>query len=145
VEWNITAGEDGRPPVGRLLELSGLDRETERWKRGAAREVGSRGGLLSGGQRQRLGLARFLSIDFGIWLLDDPFSFLDGATEAALLEELWKIAEDRTILLASRSKTAAALADRIIVLHQGRIVEEGTHQSLLEGRGLYCAIMELGK
>lgn len=144
MEWNITAGREGRRPIGRLLELAGLERDTERHADGVAREVGVRGGLLSGGQRQRLGLARFLSFDFRVWLLDDPFSHLDSATEAALMERLWKLAGDGTILLSSPSRAAALLADRVLVLHGGRIVEEGTHRSLLENRGLYSALMELG-
>lgn len=97
--------------------------------------VGERGVTLSGGQRQRLAIARALVAKPKILLLDDPASNLDAETEKRLVEDLKEILEGRTALIVTQRPSLLALADRIIVVVDGRVVEEGTLEELLARKG----------
>lgn len=93
--------------------------------------VGERGLTLSGGQRQRLGLARALMTDPRVLVLDDATSAIDTVTEAAIHDTLRSVTEGRTTLLIAHRRSTLALADRIAVLDQGRVVDIGTEEELL--------------
>src|SRR5205085_9647446 len=93
--------------------------------------VGERGVQLSGGQRQRVALARALSREPPVLVLDDPLSAVDAKTEAAILEAIDRQAEDRTLLLITHRVAAARRCDRIMVLDEGRVIEEGSHEELV--------------
>lgn len=102
--------------------------------------VGERGVKLSGGQRQRIAIARVMLKDAPILLLDEATSALDSEVEAAIQESLDKMMENKTVIaIAHRLSTIAAM-DRLIVLDQGQIVEQGTHTELLEKNGLYAKL-----
>jgi ATP-binding cassette, subfamily B, multidrug efflux pump len=102
--------------------------------------VGERGVKLSGGQRQRIAIARVMLKDAPILLLDEATSALDSEVEAAIQASLYALMEGKTVVaIAHRLSTIAAM-DRLIVLDQGRIVEEGDHRSLLARGGLYARL-----
>jgi ATP-binding cassette subfamily B multidrug efflux pump len=102
--------------------------------------VGERGVKLSGGQRQRITLARVILKDAPVLVLDEATSALDSEVEAAIQDTLYGMMEGKTVIaIAHRLSTIAAM-DRIVVLDDGRVVEEGTHDALLERRGLYARL-----
>jgi ATP-binding cassette subfamily B multidrug efflux pump len=102
--------------------------------------VGERGVKLSGGQRQRIAIARVMLKDAPILLLDEATSALDSEVEQAIQASLYKLMEGKTVVaIAHRLSTIAAM-DRLIVLDQGKIIEDGDHQSLLKAGGLYATL-----
>ncbi|GLS32103.1 ATP-binding cassette, subfamily B [Mesorhizobium albiziae] len=117
-----------------------VDVEDPRGRRGYEAQVGERGVKLSGGQRQRVAIARMMLKDAPILILDEATSALDSEVEAAIQENLYQLMEGKTVIaIAHRLSTIAAL-DRLIVIDQGRIVEEGTHEALIARNGLYAQL-----
>ncbi len=98
--------------------------------------VGERGITLSGGQRQRTALGRALLVNSPLIVLDDALASVDNETAAAILASIRK-KTNRTILMISHQLSAAAACDRILVLNEGKLVQEGTHQHLIQREGLY--------
>jgi ATP-binding cassette subfamily B protein len=106
--------------------------------------VGERGLTLSGGQRQRLAIARALVADPRILILDDATSSVDATTEAAIKEGLREAMAGRTTFIIAHRLSTVSLADEIVVMDGGRIVDRGTHEELLAGCGFYREIAEHG-
>ncbi len=105
--------------------------------------IGEQGVKLSGGERQRISIARALLKDAPILILDEATSSLDTESEIEVQDALEKLMKGRTTLVIAHRLSTIRNADRIIVLVNGRIVEEGTHESLLEKRGEYCKLHNL--
>lgn len=104
--------------------------------------VGERGITLSGGQKQRVSIARAVVREPKILILDDALSAVDTKTENTILNSMKKIMQGRTSIIISHRVSSAKLANKIIVLNEGTIVEEGTHESLLEKDGTYRELYE---
>jgi ATP-binding cassette subfamily B multidrug efflux pump len=100
--------------------------------------VGERGVKLSGGQRQRIALARVILKDAPILLLDEATSALDSEVEAAILQTLYGMMRGKTVIAIAHRLSTIAQMDRIIVMDQGRIIEDGTHDDLLAANGKYA-------
>ena len=144
---NIAFGLDevDRERVEWAARLAGIHEEILAFPTGYETVLGERGITLSGGQRQRVALARALAKRPKILILDDALSAVDAETEARILQGLKTVLGKQTTLLISHRTAALRHADWIIVLDGGRIVEEGTHESLLQAGGLYAEMDRLQK
>ncbi len=106
-------------------------------------EVGERGVMLSGGQKQRIAIARAILRDAPVLLLDEATSALDAESEQAVQQAVETLSEGRTTLIVAHRLATVKKADRIVVFEQGRIVAEGTHDSLVSENGLYARLARL--
>jgi ATP-binding cassette subfamily B protein len=102
--------------------------------------VGERGVKLSGGQRQRVAIARAILKDAPILILDEATSALDSESEVLIQQALWELMKGRTAIVIAHRLSTIQKMDRIIVLDDGKIVEEGTHKQLLAKKGLYAKL-----
>ena len=114
--------------------------EDAKGRRGYDAHVGERGVKLSGGQRQRIAIARVLLKDAPILILDEATSALDSEVEAAIQEQLYNLMEGKTVIAIAHRLSTIAEMDRLIVMDEGRIIEQGTHAALLEKGGLYAKL-----
>jgi len=142
IRENIACGKEGATDteIVAAAALAHLDRDIASFPDGYDTQVGERGVTLSGGQKQRAAIARALLADPPILILDDPLSAVDAATEQAILSELASYYGSRTVIIVSHRLSAVAECDRIVVLEEGRIVEQGSPADLLAAGGRYSAL-----
>ena len=145
VTENIRYGalEASDADVARAAKAGQADGFIRAMAQGYATRLGERGVTLSGGQRQRIALARALLRDAPILLLDEATSALDAESELAVQEALARLTQGRTTLVIAHRLATVQRATRILVLDQGRIVEEGRHAELVRKGGLYSRLAEL--
>jgi ATP-binding cassette, subfamily B, multidrug efflux pump len=134
--------DDAARAIERVARAAAVFDELARLPDGLDTVVGERGVQLSGGQKQRVALARALLNDPEVLILDDPLSAVDTKTERSILDALDRAAQDRTLILITNRTGAAAQCDKVIILEEGRIVEQGTPRELLLAQGHYAALCQ---
>jgi len=142
IYYNIAYGRDGatREEVEAAANAARVHDFIVSLPRGYDTEVGERGLKLSGGEKQRVGIARTLLKDPPILVLDEATSALDTDTEREIQAELRAMSRGRTVITIAHRLSTVADADRIVVLEQGAIVEEGSHEALLASHGRYAQL-----
>ena len=128
--------------VREFADISMISKEIEALPEGYDSYLGERGVNLSGGQKQRISIARALAIDPRILILDDCLSGVDARTEEAIIKNISEAAKQKTLIVVTHRIPAIKDFDLIVVMQEGRIVEQGTHQELNERKGIYKSLYE---
>ena len=144
IAFNISYGYHALPEeIHHATQIAGISDFIESLPNGYETEVGIRGVTVSGGQRQRIAIARAIVRNPRIIILDEATSSLDAAVEHQIQEAMDKAMEGRTSFIIAHRLSTIMNADRILYLENGHIVEEGTHQELLERKGAYQKLFSL--
>ncbi len=142
VRENIALADPGMP-LDRVIEaakLAGAHEFILELPEGYDTIVGERGDSLSGGQRQRIAIARALITNPRILIFDEATSALDYESERAIQDNMAAIASNRTVIVIAHRLSTVRRADRIITIERGQIVEDGTHDELIRGKGRYATL-----
>jgi len=137
---NISYGlrETNKEKVIAVSKIAAFDKDVKSFPKGYDTIVGERGITFSGGQKQRASIARALAIDPKILILDDSFSAVDTHTEEEILTNAKFFMNNRTTIIISHRISTVKESDKIIILHNGKIAEQGTHEELLALNGIYA-------
>jgi ABC-type multidrug transport system fused ATPase/permease subunit len=146
-----TVGENiafGRPDateerIVRAAELANADEFIRRMPKGYDSMIGDRGATLSGGQRQRIGIARALIRDNPILILDEPTAALDAESEELVIDALERLMKGRTVIAVAHRLSTLRNADKIVVIKDGVVAENGSHRQLLSLNGVYAEVHRL--
>ena len=145
VEDNITLF-DGNIPMSKVhesIKTTHADRLIERFSDGMEHEVTERGSTFSAGERQLIGFSRALAFDRPVLILDEATASVDSETEALIQDALIELLKDRTAIVIAHRLSTIMRADKIVVLHHGRVCQEGSHEELLKRGGIYARLYGL--
>jgi len=145
ISGNIAFGQKDQMPMDKITnaaKISNSNEFIEKLEKKYDSEIGEDGVTLSGGQRQRLSIARAIAKDSPILILDEATSALDSATEKLVQSAINKMQKGRTTIIIAHRLSTIKNADRIIVLKDGKIIEQGTHKELLEVSGEYLKLTQ---
>jgi ATP-binding cassette, subfamily B, bacterial len=146
IRENIVYGKPGASDaeIYEAVKMSNLEAFIATLPDGLDTEVGERGVLLSGGQKQRISIARVFLKNPEILILDEATSSLDNESESLIQEALWELCKDRTTIIIAHRLSTIMKADRIYVMKNGEVVEDGTHLELLAQNGYYKTLADKG-
>ncbi len=145
IAYNIAYGSPGASPaeIQEAARAAQMNQFIEHLPEGYETSVGERGLKLSGGEKQRVAIARTLLKKPALLIFDEATSALDSKTERAFQEELFNLARNRTTLIIAHRLSTVVHADQILVMDQGKIIERGTHQQLLQANGRYTSMWQM--
>jgi ABC-type multidrug transport system fused ATPase/permease subunit len=144
VAENIAYGKGGatRAEVEEAAELANAAEFIKKMPHGYDSMVGDRGDTLSGGQRQRIGIARAIIRNNPILILDEPTAALDTESEKLVMDALHRLMQNRTVITIAHRLSTIRDADKIIVLKDGVLAEEGSHDELMARSGIYAGLYQ---
>lgn len=141
-EWEAAAEEDKMKRVQEAAELAFAHDFIRDLPQGYQTRIGERGGLLSGGQKQRIAIARSIISEPKILLLDEATSALDPHAEGIVQKALDRASKNRTTIIIAHKLATIRNADNIVVMSQGKIMEEGRHEELVARKGIYATLVK---
>jgi subfamily B ATP-binding cassette protein MsbA len=143
ISGNIAFGQKDKMPMNSIINAANISNSTEfieKLNQQFDSDIGEDGVTLSGGQRQRLSIARAIAKDSAILILDEATSALDSATETLVQSAITKMQQGRTTIIIAHRLSTIQNADRIIVLKEGEIIEQGSHKELIKASGEYAML-----
>lgn len=143
VKMDLVDKKTDAADLDRALHMAGLRASANQGDSDYSREFNCEGVVFSGGQRQKLALARVLSGDKRMAILDEPSSALDPKAESAFNELVFHMLPERTIVIISHRLSTTKMADRIILIQNGKVAEEGSHGELMKRHGIYAEMFEM--
>ena len=140
IKENILIGKNDADDekIERAIYLAGLSKDISNFSKGVNTLVGERGVSISGGQKQRISIARALLKEPDILILDDSLSAVDSKTQMNIIQNIRNIRKDKTTIIVSHRLSLVSHAQEIIVMNDGKIVERGNHENLMEQNGWYA-------
>jgi ATP-binding cassette, subfamily B, multidrug efflux pump len=140
IAFGVTGEAASRERIEEAARIARLDKDVVDFPKGYDTVVGERGITLSGGQKQRTAIARAVALNPRILVLDDALSAVDTYTEEEILHRLGEVMRQRTSIIVSHRISTVRNADQILVLDEGRIVERGGHDELVQMNGVYAEL-----